>query len=906
MYINTKSKLAAQALFLTTMLLGCGDNKTSNEYIAEARAAFNKGENSVAIISLKNVLKTEKNNLEARFLLGSVYAQQGLWVNAEKELRIASNAGFTDGNIDMLLTKIHYRLEDNDYLTSVKNIQNEYSDLPKIYLAILAIKQGDVAEGRSIFDEITLAGSNQDLSNLAMAWDSFLNADYAASLKLLDTLVVASVIKEDVIELRVVNLVAQKKHEAAAEQLEIFLALHPQSHIHRLQLAEQYVKYRNYEKAEKNADLLLSYYKHNVILNRIKAEIKFNTKEYKLAKEFAEISLRNSNNVLSKVIAGMSAYQLGQYEAAYNYLNAVSTDFAEAHPVNQILIALSNQLSFSTGANNELLSDTVLSLINSGDYQQTRDVLIKASDASRLNDGVINFQLGLLKIIEGDSTFTDDFERAISNGFNDIAPKVLLAELYLREKEYIKVLEIADSLSSSNKVAATLLKGSVYLEKGEFDKAILAYKGILSSEPEHMGAMFKLSETYFKDGNTTKSIELLKNIYKISASNVYAVRSLFKFSLEPSNKKMLEEFFISQVKVDKKNINRHVVLTEFYLLHNEAEQALSIASRYLLKNPEQLEMTLLKTRALLSLNRINDVKDILVILNNIAPTHPSVIKSKAYILNFDGNKTEAIKVIEDFRSTNNGLLNDDLLLLISIIYVENINILKAEESLKKVKNKQHPRYSRIAGKMALIKGDSPLAVELLSKAYKSSPSQLVALELAQALQNEGEFDEAIQLLENFLLKNNGIKLSLVNYKLAELCEEKYPEKAERLYKQLLIETNESVATLNNIAWFYYTQQRYVEGKMYANLAVTKAPELAAVHNTLGVILLELGDLPKANQHLQTSVNIEPHNDKYKIWLAKSFILNGKHESASKIRRSINFEVLKAEVKILFNDVYKKG
>jgi putative PEP-CTERM system TPR-repeat lipoprotein len=905
-YFINKPKLAFSTILLLTALSGCSENKTTTEYISEAKVAFSNGQNSLAIINLKNVLKTEKNNLEARFLLGSVYAKQGLWVNAEKELRIASNAGFTDGNIDILLTKIHYRLEDTDYLISVKNLQNEYSDLAKIYLAIIALKQGDVAEGRVIFDEITLGGSDQDLSNLAMAWDSFLNADFVGSLKHLDTLALASVIKEDVIELRVAILVAQKNHEAAAEQLEMFLSIHPQSHVHRLQLAEQYVKYRNYPDAEKNADLLLSLFENNIILNRIKAEIKFNAKDYSSAKEFAEKALRNSEDTLSKVIAGMSAYQLGQYESSYNYLNAVSTHFAEAHPVNQIIISLSNQLSFSTGTSSELLSDTVLSLINSGDYKRTKNVLIKASESSRLNDGVIDFQLGLLKIIEGDSTFTEDFERAISNGFNDIEPKVLLAELYLREKEYIKVLEIADSLSSSNKVIANLLKGSVYLEKEEYDNAILAYEGILSSETEHMGAMFKLSETHFKNGNTAKSIELLKNIYKISASNVYAVRSLFKFSLEPANKKMFEQFFISQAKVDKKNINRQIVLTEFYLLHNEVEQALSIASRYLLKNPEQLEMTLLKTRALLSLNRINDVKDILVTLNNIAPTHPAVIKNKAYILNLDGNKTEAIKVIEDFRANNNGILNDDLLLLSSIIYVENINILKAEKSLNKVKNKQHPRYSRIAGKMALIKGNSPLAVELLSKAYKSSPSQLVALELAQALQNEGDYDEAIQLLESFILKNNGIKLSLVNYKLAELCEEKYPEKAESLYKQLLIETNESVATLNNIAWFYYTQQRSIEGKAYANLAVKKAPELAAVHNTLGVILLELGDLSKASQHLQTAVNIEPQNDKYKIWLAKSFIENGDHALASKIRSSINFEVLKEEVKKLFNDVYQKS
>jgi len=902
-YFINKQKLAFSTLILLTALSGCSENKTTTEYISEAKVAFSNGQNSLAIINLKNVLKTEKNNLEARLLLGSVYAQQGLWVNAEKELRIASNAGVSDGNIELLLTKIHYRLEDADYLASVKN---KHSDLAKIYLAILALKQGNVADGRVIFDEITLAGSEQNLSNFAMAWDLFLNADFKASLKLLDELGIVAFIKEDIIELRAAILVAQKQHEAAAEQLEVFLTIHPQSHSHRLQLAEQYVKYRNYPAAEKNADLLLGLFENNIILNRIKAEIKFNAKDYSLAKEFAEKALRNSEDTLSKVIAGMSAYQLGQYESSYNYLNAVSTYFAETHPVNQIIISLSNQLSFSTGANNELLSDTVLSLINSGDYQQTRDVLIKASDSSRLNDGVINFQLGLLKIIEGDSSFTEDFQRAIANGYSDIEPRILLAEQYLKDKEYDKVLEIADSLASSNKVAARLLKGSVYLEKGELDKAIVAYKSILSNETEHMGAMFKLSETYFKAGDKAESIELLKKIYEISASNVYAVRSLFKFSLESSHKEMLEGFFISQVKIDKNNINRHIVLAEFYLLHNDVEGTLSIASRYLLRDPEQLEMTLLKAKALLSLEQIDELKEVLVILNKIAPDHPAFIKNKAYVLNFDGDKTEAIKLIEDFRATNNGILNDDLLLLSSMLYIESINISKAEMSLNKVRNKQHPRYTRIAGKMALIKGDSPLAVELLSKAYKSSPSQLIALELAQALQNEHEFDEAIQLLENFLRKSNTIKLSLIKYKLAELCEDKYPKKAERFYKELLAETNESVATLNNIAWFYYTQQRYVEGRAYASHAVKKAPELAAVHNTLGVILLELGDLSIANQHLQKSVNIEPNNDKYKIWLAKGYILNGDNELASKIRMTINFDVLKPKVKTLFNDVYQKG
>ena len=57
MNINSNPKLAISALLLSTILLGCGDNKTPTEYMAEAKAALNDGQKSVAIINLKNVLK---------------------------------------------------------------------------------------------------------------------------------------------------------------------------------------------------------------------------------------------------------------------------------------------------------------------------------------------------------------------------------------------------------------------------------------------------------------------------------------------------------------------------------------------------------------------------------------------------------------------------------------------------------------------------------------------------------------------------------------------------------------------------------------------------------------------------------------------------------------------------------
>jgi tetratricopeptide (TPR) repeat protein len=233
-----------------------------------------------------------------------------------------------------------------------------------------------------------------------------------------------------------------------------------------------------------------------------------------------------------------------------------------------------------------------------------------------------------------------------------------------------------------------------------------------------------------------------------------------------------------------------------------------------------------------------------------------------------------------------------------------MQIHEAENTLNKVKNKEHIKYLRIEGKMALMKGDNILAIKSLSKAFESTPSEIIALELTQALQNEGDFDKAIQLLENFLQKDDKGRLILVKYKLTELCEIKCPRKAEQYYKELLKETNSNVATLNNIAWFYYTQQRYVEGKEFANQAVKKSPGLAPTHNTLGVILLELGELTEGNRHLQMSVTLDPKNDKYKVWLAKGLIQSGDTSSAEALRHHINFEALKPDIKVFFNKVFE--
>ena len=131
-----------------------------------------------------------------------------------------------------------------------------------------------------------------------------------------------------------------------------------------------------------------------------------------------------------------------------------------------------------------------------------------------------------------------------------------------------------------------------------------------------------------------------------------------------------------------------------------------------------------------------------------------VIKTKALILNAKGDKASAIKVIENFSIKVYGSINDELLTILSTLYIETNQTLKAEEAINRIKNIENPKVIRIKGKVALMKGDNEQALVLLNKAFQKQPSQVVLLELVQALQNAAKFEQAILLMEQYLEENN--------------------------------------------------------------------------------------------------------------------------------------------------------
>ena len=100
-------------------LFACGESTTTSEYVDNARRYLDDGKTTAAIIELKNALKIEGDNAEARWLLGKVYFDQDDMPSADKELRHARKLGVSKDQVLPLLAQAFLRQTKLDELQAL-------------------------------------------------------------------------------------------------------------------------------------------------------------------------------------------------------------------------------------------------------------------------------------------------------------------------------------------------------------------------------------------------------------------------------------------------------------------------------------------------------------------------------------------------------------------------------------------------------------------------------------------------------------------------------------------------------------------------------------------------------------------------------------------------------------------
>jgi putative PEP-CTERM system TPR-repeat lipoprotein len=916
MSINNKFKLVLPAVLLTTMLIGCSDYKTSAEYIAEAKVAFSNGDNSVAIISLKNVLKAEKNNAEARFLLGSVYAQQGNWLAAEKELNRANQFKYEPQLLFPVLAKVYSHLVDIKgielLLKEIVDDKNLEQSL-KYFMGVAYITEGEEFLALSEFTDVVNLDVDSVYGQLGQTWLYRLSEKFDEALEIANRLIDNKAYVTEALEVKANVLFIANEMEASAVEFNSYLKLRHQDNQNRLIYTIALFNSEDFDEAVKQVDYLLKITPNHALLNQMKAQILFYEENYKQAKEYAEVAIQNPGDIpVARIIAGVSAYKMDSLESAYMHLASIKKLLPYEHPARLLLNSIRFQLGYGEEAfielseapldilDSDLLMYSAQELIKIGGLEQAEQLMLKADQLKPDNPSIL-YQRGIMKLLRGDAAAADLFKQLLEiNPDSDIAVALLVTH-FVNDKKYNLAFQIASSVKERNPLLSYTLVGGIYNKRGELGKAKDAFLQVLTLDENHLAALFNLAKITEQQNNNQEAIRYYQRMLDIDNQHMPAILGLIALAKDSELSKVIKPIFQKKLSANPKDSLANFSMVEYYIATLELEQAKKAIAAGLNVIPNDIK--LLVSRANIEAY-LKEYDKSLVTLNEVLSIDPTAFgahlsKSKIYLAQDD--LSSAIYEQEIIVQMKPSILSFKIRL--AELYFKNKDISLVKSLIKKLSDKERSSASIIEfqGRIALLEQNYKRATKLFSDLYTKKPSVSALLNLIESLQKRGLTEKALKLLSEVEEPNKVLPLKL-QLKQAELFSLKEPEKAILLYKELAIKTNNHYVILNNLANLYLQQGKNENALSSASIAIQSAPDSVAVQDTYGLALLGMNQNIKALELLEKVSKSTPASLSYKLHYAQALLANSDTTAAKKILDDIDEASLDSDSLIRFKKI----
>ena len=306
-------------LGVAVFIAACGETVTSQEHIAKAKTAIEKNEFSISEIELKNALKVDAENPEARFLLGKLYLSQGNGLAAVKELRRANILQYDGNKVIPLLARSYLLTESYEDILSLLENGDDLVLLSKIkylsYKSIAALLSDKIDLAKETVFALKALSESNSYTLLAQAYINFAENNTDEALSQVTESISADANNIDAVLLKGHIAFALSNYSQAVENYQLYANVQPQVGVTKLLIANALLRDGQYDEAEKYADEILSVISTQPIANHVKAVALFEKKDFKLAKEHAETALNQNYNLpLLKLVAGTSAFHLNNFD----------------------------------------------------------------------------------------------------------------------------------------------------------------------------------------------------------------------------------------------------------------------------------------------------------------------------------------------------------------------------------------------------------------------------------------------------------------------------------------------------------------------------------------------------------------------------------------------------------------
>lgn len=864
-------KLVTVTLLLSVLLLlsACSEKESVESYLYKAKSYIKKNQINESIIELKNAIRADINNSEARFLLGKTYLNEGNSVDAVKELERALKLKNDNELLIPLLARAYLLNNSDDAVISLENkdlnLKSEALTQYLAYKTMAALRSEQLEIAQLSVQQAKLVKPDSQYSQLAEAYLIFAESDFERASIIVKNILELSVDNPDMLMLQGQVAIAMQNYELAVKSFEHFLLIQPKSGIVQFLLADSLLKSGQYVKAEQYADRILALLSTQPFANYIKAMVRFQSKDYTKASEHAEVALSaNFNQLNLKLVAGASAFYLKNWEQTNLHLSTVTQYLPPKHQakkmlaISQLELGLINDInqtlsgfSSSSESDSQFITSLSYKLLELGAIDEAKTLVNK--DRNTSGDAKATARQGVLKLMMNDPSGMLDLEHALK-----LNPELIEAELALAfaavhsgDIEQAKKIAKKWEVEYPSKAGSPNLLAMIYIKEKNFLKAEFALKESLSKEENNIFALIGQVNLAIYQAKPELAKKRVNNLIILYPDSDKALR----LYLDIYQNEKAVEFIVSSYKRDTSNINKALLASEALIKLKQIDNAVEILNS--IKQDAKLPKRYWQLMLVVNKEQPNKLLSTLEEWRKISPFH---IEPSILLVEYYRNKRDHTRAISTVNQALEYNLDNTTLQLVKMQLLLDTKELYKAKKLYKVLEKHDIKEALklgMEGRILLLEKKFDLAISKLDEFYKAYPSAQNVIYLALAYKENGGEVNAIKALEGFLKNNDSDHVRAI---LANLYLASNRNKAIQHYEAISMQQPKNVVVNNNLAWLYMEKGDLSKALKFAEKAFSEAPEVANVVDTYGKILLKSGDKRKALEKAEQALALVDGKD----------------------------------------------
>jgi putative PEP-CTERM system TPR-repeat lipoprotein len=856
-------RLLGTSLFAASLAVGlCGGiappDAHAESYLQEGRAALARGDLQTAQIQLRNAVRAHPRDGEARFLLAEVQLQLGNPVAAEQQAKAAAAHGYQDSAVipvlaAAMLAQNHGR-ELLQQLTPNRTDKVTNSEIEQArgaaYLALNEADKGAAALARA--EQLDPANAHAWLADARLA---LARGQMPAAKEKLARALAADPDSVQARALKAQLMAIDKDVPGALKLLDATIASHPPAVPARLLRANLLMAGGKFAAARADDDAVLKVLPNNVEALFLRAVLLHQEGK----NEAADAVLDHLQPVFPELIKGWFLQaavkeSLGQHQAAA----AAARRYVAHAPDDPNGAKLLAQIEFEL-QRPDLAIPPLAKLVADGKADaQAYDMLGRAYAAVGVPGEAVK-----------------DFAKAASLAPNDAGVRTQLASTLLRigrpdaavaalqhaltidpkqpqigEALFLAALKTGDT----DKAAAVLaevrkaqgdtavvqnLDGLLQLARLDLPAAKARFTAIVAQHPKFMPARINLARTLAMEGDEAGYQSTLSAILQQNPAAEPALTLLANALLAKGQGAAAIQLLDRAHEAQPKDIPLLLRLGDLYIRQKEPEKALALAHAAAPNGAPSVPLLGLQAASQIALKQTQAAQSSLSALIAAEPRALAARRELAALKVQAGDYATARDLIRAgiaLAPNNYQLYLDDALIDLKQSGLE--TALATARALRDQDLGFAPLQA-LPGDVCMAANQPAEAAKHYEAAAKEHPSLLLATRIAAAMQRQGQTDQAVAMLKDWLGQHpEDIQVASLLSNL-EIARKHYAE-AKLYLQQVLAKAPHDAGSLNNLAWIDQKLGDTAHARELAHQAYLLEPQPQTA-DTLGWILTTGGD-----------------------------------------------------------------